>query len=261
LLFLTALFIAANIAGDCEAPAGTIYHMGEEVTADEMIETLEMVDIVFIGEKHDDPAAHAWELYIWNRLLETGRSLALEMFETDVQPVLDQYLAGGITDEEFLEGSRPWSNYSEDYAPMVELARERGAGVIAANVPRSYAAAVARGGWEAIEEEDFFQALSIDSSSALYRERFLATMEELGGQMHAMPMSPMNMYRAQLLKDAVMAYSVEGVSSVFVCGSFHSDYRSGIPDQLPSGTDFLTVKILAPGEPMDMEAADFLIVP
>ncbi len=241
-------------------PAGTVIRGSAEVSAGEMIEDLMAFDGVFIGEKHDDPLAHEWELFIWNALADQGRVLALEMFETDVQDVLYSYLAGEISEEEFLETSRPWGNYSADYAPLVESARERGLRVIAANVPRRYAAMVASGGWEAIRDLPFFGELVIDSSSVFYRDKFMATMEAMGGGMHGMPMDHGNMYRAQLLKDAVMASSVAGERFVFICGSFHSDHHSGIPDQLPGDVSIATVKILPEGEEFHGEAADYVIV-
>lgn len=241
-------------------PSGTIMRGSAEVSPGEMIENLMTFDGVFIGEKHDDPLAHEWELFIWEALAEDGRALALEMFETDVQDILSSYLAGEITEEEFLETSRPWGNYASDYAPLVESARERGLRVIAANVPRRYAAMVASGGYGALAGEPFFMELRIDSSSVFYREKFMATMEAMGDGMHGMPMDHGNMYRAQLLKDAVMAASISGERFVFVCGGFHSDHHSGIPDQLPWDVSIATVKILAEGEEYDEEAADYVIV-
>jgi len=89
---------------------------------------------------------------------------------------------------------------------------------------------------------------------------FLATMDAIGDQMHGMHVSPMILYRAQLLKDAVMATSVLDEKCVFVCGSFHSDYHSGIPDQLPADISYLTVKILPEGDELDPDMADFVIV-
>ena len=242
------------------APEGTVLAGVDTVTVEEMLASLEEADVVFVGEKHDDPLAHAWELFLWQRLAPEGRALALEMFETDVQELMDLYLEGLLDEEDLISKGRPWGNYLEDYAPMVRHAREHGLGVVAANVPRRYAARVARGGWAAIAEEPFFRQLDVDSSNAGYRRRFLATMEELGGQMHSMPMDPMDMYRAQLLKDAVMARSVDGIQCVFVCGGFHSDYRSGVPDQLPAGTEYSTVRILAQGEEADPELADYVIL-
>ena len=58
--------------------------------------------------------------------------MTLEMFERDVQPLLDQYLAGNISEKNFLDGARPWDRYTTDYRPMVELARVHGWPVIAA---------------------------------------------------------------------------------------------------------------------------------
>ena len=78
-------------------------------------------------------------------LLERDSSLvlALEMFERDVQDTLDAYLKGEIPEDEFLEQARPWPNYLEDYRPLIEFAKSKGIPVIAANIPRRAAAAVA----------------------------------------------------------------------------------------------------------------------
>ncbi len=242
---------------------GTIHHDGSIISAAQMLEILDEAAVVFIGEKHDDLFAHQWELYIWTELASDTRCLALEMFETDVQNLLDGYLAGELNLDELLDSARPWSNYLEDYHPMVEYAAQNGMRVIAANVPRHFASAVARGGWAGLREtegSDFFEAISVDSSSDFYRQQFLGTMQAMGDQMHSMPMDPSDMYRAQLLKDAVMASSINGISCVFICGSFHSDYRSGIPDQLEPGVSFLTVSIVAENEPWEQDQADFVII-
>lgn len=135
--------------------------------------------------------------------------------------------------------------------------------VIAANVPRHFAATVARGGWNGLrdaENSSFFESLSVDSTNDSYRQQFLATMEAVGNQMQAMPMDPYDMYRAQLLKDAVMASSIDGISCVFVCGSFHSDYHSGIPDQLEPAVSYLTVSVVGEDESWEEGQADFVIV-
>jgi uncharacterized iron-regulated protein len=117
---------------------------------------------------------------------------------------------------------------------------------------------VARGGLEAVLEEPGFEGLSVDSSNTGYRNRFLATMDAIGDQMRGMPVDPLNMYRAQLLKDAVMAQSIQNRKVLFVCGSFHSDYHSGIPDQTTT-KNFLTVTVLADGEQYSQDLADFVI--
>jgi len=246
------------------SPPNGIIHYGDSiVSSEEMIEMLDDAPVVFVGEKHDDTLAHEWELFIWTNIASEDRSLALEMFETDVQGLLDSYLAGELSPDEFLESARPWSNYTEDYSPMVEFAVQNDFDVIAANVPRHFAADVARGGWQGLREangSEFFGSISVDSTNDSYRQRFLETMEAVGNQMQAMPMDPVNMYRAQLLKDAVMASSIREISCMFVCGGFHSDYHSGIPDQLEPDVPYLTVSIVGEDEPWEADQADFVIV-
>src|SRR5262245_15454974 len=102
-------------------------------TLDEVLRRMGEVDVIFLGESHDDPVAHHLQMRLLRSANEqrgrqpAGRPLALslEMFERDVQPVLDEYLAGLITEQHFLAGSRPWNNYKQDYRPLVEYARER----------------------------------------------------------------------------------------------------------------------------------------
>ena len=70
--------------------------------------------------------------------------LSLEMFERDVQTVLDEYTRGLIREADMLQDARPWANYEKDYRPMVEFSKAHGVPVIAANVPRRYVGAVGR---------------------------------------------------------------------------------------------------------------------
>ncbi len=110
-------------------------------------------NVVFIGETHDDPVAHHLELEIFKALhtQERGVALSLEMFERDVQPVLDGYLAGLYPEEQFLKAARPWSNYGAAYRPLIEYARAESLAVIAANAPRRTVNLVAREGPEVLQ--------------------------------------------------------------------------------------------------------------
>src|SRR4029453_5084128 len=78
-------------------------------------------------------------------------TVSLEMFERDVQPVVDRYLAGAITEAQFLQEGRPWPRYATDYRGLVELAKKEGWTVVAANVPRRLASEVAKSGQSALD--------------------------------------------------------------------------------------------------------------
>jgi uncharacterized iron-regulated protein len=111
-----------------------IYLDGPEAIADHLADA----DVIFLGEKHDDPVAHLLEKEILAAVHRKKGTVALtlEMFERDVQGVLDGYLAGHYKESQFLKASRPWPAYKTDYRPMVEYAKEQGFPVIAGNAPR-----------------------------------------------------------------------------------------------------------------------------
>src|SRR5207249_4721318 len=120
---------------------------------------------VFLGEHHDDPVAHHLELALLKRAQEQAArqakppgtaarpvALAMEMFERDVQDVLDEYLAGYITERHFKDASRPWKSYDKDYRPLVEFARENKLAVLASNAPRRYVNRVSRLGAASLKD-------------------------------------------------------------------------------------------------------------
>ena len=111
----------------------------------EAFEDLMGYNVIFFGEEHGSRTDHVAELTVLAELAERDPRLvlALEMFERDVQDTLNAYLAGTISEDVFLDRSRPWPNYQQDYQPLVEFAKLKGIPVIAANVPRRVAAAVA----------------------------------------------------------------------------------------------------------------------
>jgi uncharacterized iron-regulated protein len=124
---------------------------GDPVAWRQLIERLAEAEVVFNGEHHDDATAHRIE----RRLAEALGSrrplvVGMEMFERDVQSLIDRYLSGGATEERLLAEARPWRNYVADYRPVVELARTRGWPVIASNVPRRITLAIMGGGLDTL---------------------------------------------------------------------------------------------------------------
>lgn len=209
-----------------------------------LVSRLTAADLVFVGEQHDDPATHRMELALLEGIARRRDSvvLALEMFERDVQPLLDRYLADSTSEEAFLQGGRPWKNYAADYRPLLELARARRWPVIASNVPRSLASLVGRAGLPALDtlaataRSQLAETLTCPEDA--YYQKFSKTMGDLAS--HGPP--PANgdppaarlrrMYEAQCVKDETMGESVArawrpGRLVVHYNGAFHSDFRLG----------------------------------
>ena len=152
-----------------------------------MLADLARADAVFVGEQHDDPNTHRLELAIVEGLTRRGVPVivAMEMFERDVQPTLDQYAAGTMTEEQFLKDSRPWPRYATDYRPIVEYAKAHKLPVVASNVPRRVAAEVGKAGLPAVDGLGADRGLAASDlqcpASGTYYDRFVAAMGDHAG--------------------------------------------------------------------------------
>ncbi len=260
---------------------------GEPAILDDIVARMGGVSVVFLGEQHNDPTAHALQLILLQAARhEFGGSrrvvLGMEMFERDMQQVLDEYLAGYIREQDFLKASRPWSNYETDYRPLVEFAREYGIPVVATNAPARYVSLARRRGlaaldslmssWNSLPHRpprhmtlaiDMFGPPSrfIERPSAAYEAKFGAEMEEMGahGSMPGMP-SVEEMLVAQNLRDATMAFwigrQMVGRSLVIhVNGLFHSENRLGIPEHLKLEHDSAPMLVVTMRPVEDINAA------
>jgi uncharacterized iron-regulated protein len=203
-------------------------------------------DVVFLGEQHDDPGTHRMELALLQAVARRRGNvvLTLEMFERDVQPILNQYLAGTVTEDRFLRASRPWPNYDGDYRPLVEFAKAHGWRVVAGNVPRRMASAVATNGLQAVSQlADSTRAWAASEFRCPeddYFKRFGKAMAEhpmgngpppSAGELTAMTA---RFYQAQCVKDETMAESIvrsrgDGSAPLVIQynGDFHSDFGEG----------------------------------
>jgi uncharacterized iron-regulated protein len=223
------------------------------VTFPEFAKVVATKDLVFFGEQHDDPATHAAEHAVLAAIGERREHvvLSLEMFERDVQPLVDQYLAGRISEANFLAGSRPWDRYVTDYRPMIELARVHGWTVVAANVPRRLATGVSRVGLKMLDTlnaaDKKFVAREHSCPKDAYYEKFAETMKGHGAgggpptASDAAMMASMTdkFYQAQCVKDEAMGEAIadawkkapKGAVVFQVDGAFHSDFGLGTAER------------------------------
>jgi uncharacterized iron-regulated protein len=217
----------------------------KDMSFTKLADKLAQVDAIFIGEIHNDSLTHVWEFEllkaVHRRFPDLG--ISMEMFERDVQPLLDGYLRGEVTELVFLEKSRPWKNYTKAYRPLVEFAREHGLPVLAMNVPRRYAGRIAMQGMldqtALHDSEKVWVAKKIKILEGEYRDRFMKVLEDPGQPQAMARMNPENLYAAQCLKDDTMAESIDtflqshpDFKIVSYQGDFHSAFGLGIVQKL-----------------------------
>lgn len=227
-------------------------------------------DVILFGEQHNSAIAHWLQLVVARELAAKGPlAMGAEMIEADDQATLDRYLRGEIDQAAFDTLARLWKNHS-DYAPMVDLAREKGLRFIATNVPRRYASMVYKGGFEALDtlpdvEKQWIAPLPIAYDPELPGCKAMLDM----GHGHASPTMPM----AQALKDATMAHFIlenfqPGTRFLHFNGTYHSDNYEGIGWYLKRARPELRIVTIATTTQADagkLEAehkgkADFILV-
>lgn len=206
------------------------------VDLEDLASNLSRFQISIFGEEHNDSVAHYLQDTLYRLLIQKqGKvTLSMEMFERDNQQVLNEYLAGWITEPLLIKEGRAWKNH-KDYRPLLLTALETGQQVIAANSPRRYVNRVSRLGLESLSvlpksAKQYFAKIPIDTVNNAYAKKF---REAMGGHGSA------NAYYAQVLWDATMAESIyEGwkkdrKTSIFhLNGRFHSDEKLGTVSQL-----------------------------
>ncbi len=111
--------------------------------------------VILLGETHSSAEHHRWQLHTIAALHSRQPKMALgfEMFPRRVQPTLDQWVAGTLTETQFLERSewgKVWGFDPELYLPIFHFARMHRIPMVALNVDRSLVAEVGEKGWASI---------------------------------------------------------------------------------------------------------------
>lgn len=250
LLFLVALLLP--FLGICQdiSEHFKIYDINKKanISIDDIIADLKSNDVLFFGEEHNDSVGHYLETTIFKKMATAYPNkvaLTMEMFHTDVQQILNEYLADIINEKNFIKEARAWNNY-KDYKPMIEFAKQNKLDVIGANAAARYSNAVTRKGLSVLNQlpkssRKFIAPLPIDTATGRYYDKFIET---LGGH----SMGGMKVFQSQNLWDATMAWSIAKYAKsnkskkIFqINGRFHSDEKLGTLAKLKSYAPYLKI--------------------
>jgi hypothetical protein len=113
--------------------------------------------IVLLGEQHDNADHHRWQLQVLAALHARRPELVLgfEMFPRRLQPVLDRWVAGELSEAELLrltDWNRVWGFDARMYLPLFHFARLNRLPMAALNVERTLVRQVGAGGWDSVPE-------------------------------------------------------------------------------------------------------------
>ncbi len=224
-------------------PAKPAYQLftgkGKATGYPEMVKRLQQADVVLFGELHNNPICHWLQLEVAKDLYKgKGNRLVMgaEMFEADDQLVLNEYLQGMLTGQQFGTEAKVWRNYETDYKPLVDFARQHQLPFIATNIPRRYASLVSKsdlGVLDALprEAKQWMTPLPIEVDLTL--PGYKNMLEMTGSHGSGSGTSLQNFAKAQAVKDATMAHFITrnlatGQLFLHFNGTYHSQNFEGI---------------------------------
>ncbi|WP_247892133.1 ChaN family lipoprotein [Azospirillum sp. Sh1] len=262
LLTVAALFLSAPTAWATEAKAEDAARIGcvppgvwadGTGTAVEPVPLLRRIaeaPVVLLGERHDKPDHHRWQLHTLAGLhaLNPDLAIGMEMLPRRLQPVLDRWVAGELTESEFLKETdwrAVWGFDPQFYLPILQFARLHRLPVVALNVERSLVSRTARNGWAAIPETDREGVGTPAPPTEEYRKRLnetLAAHDRSEARAAAPDDAPnkaaQRFIEAQGVWDRAMAEKIAetrratGRSVIGILGEGHVARRDGVPHQL-----------------------------
>ncbi|MGI9508995.1 MAG: ChaN family lipoprotein [Geminicoccaceae bacterium] len=116
---------------------------GEAQAYDEVIDAALASPVVMLGEVHPHIEHHRWQLGVISALHGRNPDMAIgfEAFPRAVQPALDRWIKGELSEEAFLEETawtKNWGFDPELYLPMFHFARLHQVPIFALNVERDF---------------------------------------------------------------------------------------------------------------------------
>jgi uncharacterized iron-regulated protein len=159
------------------------------------------------------------------------------MFPRRDQPILDQFAAGKLTEDEFLEKSdwkHVWGFPPPLYMPIFRFARDHHIPMVALNVSSHLVHLTATNGWANVPRAEREGIGTPSPPSAAYRADLADAMAGHGGPKMT-PDRLAHFIDAQLVWDRAMAEAIAAQRPrqvVAIMGAGHLQDRNGVPHQL-----------------------------
>lgn len=217
---------------------GTIWdaRTGRSASREALIAAIRGARYRLLGEVHDNPDHHDFQLDCLNALGENGLrpAVAFEQLDREFDPALQRILAAGGATAEAVASATNFDrkNWGWDlYRPLIGAALRYGMPIRAANLSRAAAGRVVKEGLDSLGPGRA-SALRIDAAWSEPREHVLREII-VEGHCHALPESIVpGMVLAQRARDATLAEALLDPGpngAVLIAGTGHVRRDLGVP--------------------------------
>ena len=251
LVLATAASLAAAPASahdSCAAEAVWTIPGGGRISTQKVLERATGAQVVLLGESHDNADHHRWELQMATALAALHPKIALgfEMFPRRVQAVLDRWVAGELTEAQFLKEAdweHVWGYDADFYLPLFHFARLNRIPMLALNVERSMVRTVGAQGLAAVPPDTLEGVSKPAEPGEAYLSRLFAAYGQHPEKNGSAPARSDPAFRrfveAQLVWDRAMAQALWAATArdpdtlvLGIMGARHVTHGDGVQHQL-----------------------------
>jgi len=235
--------------------------------------------VIFAGETHTHPLHHLMQFELIKAVREMdGAPLAIgmEMFYRQHQSALDTFVFGDGSFSALkrrTQWSTTWGYDMNEYAKILNYARQNQIRCVGLNVPYRLVQMVATYGVAAIPPELRAYMPEMDLQNPRHRERFVGELERGTGSAAHRGISPQALgrsYEAMTLWDEYMAESIDNYMAksespssrmVVLVGSSHVAGRDGVPDRYSRRSGEPTFSVVPHSVPWAKSGQPLVVAP
>lgn len=213
----------------------------KQISFPELMQRLQTKRVVFVGETHDRYDHHMNQLLILRSMQKQNPNIGIgvEWFQQQYQPILNNYLAGKISEDELLAQTDYYNRWRYDFRmlrPILEYAKANNIPVIALNAPAELTSKVGMQGLDSLSKEERAQLpAEITPAQGSYLNKLRQVFADHAhghGQFE-------NFAMVQRIWDETMANNIvkflqanEQARMVVFAGSGHVSTKAAIPNDL-----------------------------
>ncbi len=253
-----------------ESPLTKVVQPAKLSNFNEILQTLDETQVIYIGERHTEYVHHLNQLQVIKTIHESGQKLAIgmEIFEISQQKAIDEFLVGNIDEAQFLRDTdyfRRWNYDYNLYKPIIDYAKDHKIHIVALNLDNDIIHQVSKKGIDALSEDQRKQLpVQMDLSNPKYRKDLREVFAN-HNQYHG-PKDFMYFLQAQVLWDETMAQTAHrylrnhsSQKLVILAGNGHLRFRYGIPSRLFRRNQ-MPYKVFLQDDGIDVDIADYVLL-